>query len=512
MGRAWLRARPACTQPFPVPVCSVGVRAGVWVSAAPRHSLGGCWGVCVCLCARPAWSPAPPGWGCCAGVRVLARAPLVPRLSWLGCAVWACVLGPGLGLAPPISVALSGYVFFLGVSCFGFVMSVAGCPCPGPCGSFPPIPSLSGWVAGSFFFSSVVCVCAFWCPFSRWAAVPALVLPVLAGWSPCAPLGVLSSVPSGWGVWPPLLVLAGGLVAVGRSLAPPPPPPVFFWERGVCLFLPLPPLGCRTHWPAFSVAFRVAVGGCVLLRRVPAPWVGWAMYTLGSAPLPAGLGPGSAGWAAAPDGFVWLWVRGLGLSVSFLLRGAGFDLLAGPPPLLPGAWCPRVWPTVPVCGVLVRRSGVCGGLFRLVVQVRVSRAVLCRSVPRRVPSCCGALDSGELRCGVPCYLVLCRGGSVEVSLACVVVRSAGRSVAGWWLGGAVRCGWLAGSLLWGPGRAARVGGSGRCPWGCPPWGPVPWSRVLWGSRSLALVAVAVPLSSSGAGEVALVAAGVVAWR
>ena len=50
---------------------------------------------------------------------------------------------------------------------------------------------------------------------------------------------------------------------------------------------------------------------------------------------------------------------------------------------------------------------------------------------------------------------------MEVSLACVVVRSAGRSVAGWWLGGAVRCGCLAGSVLWGLGRAARAGGSGR---------------------------------------------------
>ena len=43
-------------------------------------------------------------------------------------------------------------------------------------------------------------------------------------------------------------------------------------------------------------------------------------------------------------------------------------------------------------------------------------------------------------------------------------------------------------------------------------GPVPWSRVLWGSWPLALNAVAVPSSSSGACEVALVVAGVVAWR
>ena len=51
---------------------------------------------------------------------------------------------------------------------------------------------------------------------------------------------------------------------------------------------------------------------------------------------------------------MWLWVRGLGLSVSFLIRGAGFNLLGGPPPLLPGAPWPGVWPAVPVCGVLVR--------------------------------------------------------------------------------------------------------------------------------------------------------------
>ena len=96
-----------------------------------------------------------------------------------------------------------------------------------------------------------------------------------------------------------------------------------------------------------------------LLGCVPAPWVGLAMYTLGYAPLPAGLGPASAGWAAAPGGCVWLWVRGLGLSVSFLLCGAGFNLLGGPPPLLPSAQWPRVWPVVPVCGVLVRRLPGC---------------------------------------------------------------------------------------------------------------------------------------------------------
>ena len=78
------------------------------------------------------------------------------------------------------------------------------------------------------------------------------------------------------------------------------------------------------------------------------------MYTVGLAPLLAGLGPGSAGWAAAPGGCLWFWVTWLGWFVSFPLCGAGFNLLGGLPPLLPGALWPRVWPAVLVCGVLAR--------------------------------------------------------------------------------------------------------------------------------------------------------------
>ena len=84
-------------------------------------------------------------------------------------------------------------------------------------------------------------------------------------------------------------------------------------------------------------------------------------------------------------------------------------------------------------------------------------------------------------------------------------------LAGGW-GVRLGVGWLAGSVLRGSGCAARAGGSGRCPRGCPPWGPVLWSRVLWGSLPLALGAAAVSSSSSGACVVALAVAGVVAWR
>ena len=65
------------------------------------------------------------------------------------------------------------------------------------------------------------------------------------------------------------------------------------------------------------------------------------------------------------------------------------------------------------CGAGVWRagaapSGVCGGLLRLVLQVRVSRAVLCRSVPPRVASCCASLHCGALWCGVPWSHVVLR--------------------------------------------------------------------------------------------------------
>ena len=139
-------ARSPCTPPLLAGVCGVGVVVGARVSAAPRHSWLGCWGVRVCVraplvprhswlgCAVWVWvfglgfrlRPATPGWdvrcgcvcwgsgfgcappllagvlGCvCAGV----RAPLVPRHSWLGCAVWVCVFGLGFRLRPATLLA-----------------------------------------------------------------------------------------------------------------------------------------------------------------------------------------------------------------------------------------------------------------------------------------------------------------------------------------------------------------------------------------------------------------------
>ena len=286
-------------------------------------------------------------WDVCGFVGV----PLAPRRFRFRRAVWACVPGPGLACAQSVLAGLSGCVFFFFFLSFFFFFSGFVVPVP------PSLFFRAGLVALFFFF--------FFCPFSPWSAVTGLVLPVLGGWFACASAGV------------PLFfffffVWGGGLAACGGvggwlggcglfSCLFPFPPPLFFFffGGGACLFLPLPSLGWRTHWPVFSVVFRAAVFSWVLCGHVPAPWVGWALYTVGSAPLLAGLGPGSAGWAAAPGGCLWFWVRGLGLLVSLPLRGAGCNLLGGPSPLSPGALWSRVWPVVPVCGVVARRLPGC---------------------------------------------------------------------------------------------------------------------------------------------------------
>ena len=113
-------ARSACSPPPVAGVCDVVVCAWARVSAAPRHSWLGCWAVCVSGCPLPLY-PATPGWGVRRGsvcldsgfgcaplllarvlgcVCVCVPAPLVARHSWLGWAVWVCVLGLGFWLRP----------------------------------------------------------------------------------------------------------------------------------------------------------------------------------------------------------------------------------------------------------------------------------------------------------------------------------------------------------------------------------------------------------------------------
>ena len=278
-----------------------------------------------------------------------------PPFPFLACGVGVCA-GPGSRLCRALLGWVVGVCFLLFFFPLFFLFFL-GVPVPGFVVLLPPSPFFrAGLVALSFFFFFLlVSVSLFSVGCCSWLGV--------AGFGWVVPLCLFVGPVFGafWGgVWPPLVVLAGSLAAVGcfRAFFPS-PLRFFFFGGGACLFLPLPSLGWCKHWPAFSVVFRAAVFSCVLFGRVLAPWVGWAMYTVGSAPLLAGLGPGSAGWAAAPGGCLWFWVRGLGLFVSFPLCGAGFNLLGGRPPLLPGALRPRVWPAVLVCGVLVRRLPGC---------------------------------------------------------------------------------------------------------------------------------------------------------
>ena len=143
-----LCVRSACTPPLLAGLCGVGVCAWALVSAAPRHSWLGCWGVRVCVCA-----------------------PLVPRHSWLGRAVWACVLGFRFRLRP----ATRGW----GVQC--------GCVCLGSgFGSAPPL--LAGVLP---------CVCA--CVRSTWT--PPLLVGV-RGMGVCAWARVSAAPRDSWlGCW-----------------------------------------------------------------------------------------------------------------------------------------------------------------------------------------------------------------------------------------------------------------------------------------------------------------------
>ena len=262
----------------------------------------------------PRLPPAVSGSGAQCGRVCWARVSPVPSPSWLGCRgvffFFFCAL-------------VFSFLFFFFLPLWPL--------------SLHPLSFGLGWWLSFFFF-----LFFFPCPFSPWSAVTGLVLPVLGGWFPCASAGGRL-----WWCWR----VVGRLWAV---FVPFPLPPsffffFFFWGGG----LPVPPSTFPGLAHALACIQCCLPGCCLQLRSV------WALYTVGSAPLLAGLGLGSAGWAAAPGGRLWFWVRGLGLFVSLPLCGAGCNLLGGPSPLSPGALWPRVWPVVLVCGVVARRLPGC---------------------------------------------------------------------------------------------------------------------------------------------------------
>ena len=296
LGRACLCARSACTPPLLAGVCGVGVCAWAQVSAAPRQSWPECWGVCVLVCALRLY-PATPGWGVrcgcvclnsisaaprhswpgCWGVCVLVCAPRVPRRSWLGCAVWVCVVGLGSRLRPATP---------------GRGVGVCVCLC-GRCACTPPL--LAG-VCG-------VGVCA-WArvsaaPRHSWLGYPGVCVFVCALRLYHATRG--SVVPCGCVFW-----------GSGFGCAP----PLLAWVLGcvcACVRAPLVPrhswLGCAAWVFVLGLGFRLrpaipgwGIGVCVCLLRAPLvprhSWLGcavWAcVFALGLWLFPAfpGLGVG----------------------------------------------------------------------------------------------------------------------------------------------------------------------------------------------------------------------------
>ena len=297
MGSVWLRARSACPPPFPVPVCGVGVRAGVWVSAAPRLSLGGCWAVCVLL--RLSRFVSCTSWlGLLCGGACFCS-PLVPRLSWLGCGVWACVRGPSLGCAPPFLVGLLGSVF-----CAFFVGRVLVWLCGVGCWlslsralwSLFPHPLSFGLGCWLFFFPAWCVSACFGVLFPGGPLFLALCCQFWLG-GPPVPL---------WGSC--LRCLLGGRFsrllwcwrAVRRLLAvlsPPPLPPCFFSGGG----LPVPP----SAFPGLANAlarFQCGLPGCCWRLRSawpcsgPMDRVGYVHVALGAPSC------GVRSWLCPPGG------------------------------------------------------------------------------------------------------------------------------------------------------------------------------------------------------------------
>ena len=204
------------------------------------------YGTCVVLCAL-CLPRAVSGSGVWCGRACWARRWALPRPSGLGCR--------DVFFAP----------FF-----FGFVVSVAWCPCPGPCGPCPPIPFLSGGAAGCFFFFWFVSAC-FGVPFPggplflAWCCRFWLAGPPVPLWRSCLRCLLGGGFGRLWWCWRAVWWL-------WAVFAPPPLPPlffVFFWGGG----LPVPPFclpwaGARTGLHSvWSSGLLLAVAFCLAVFR-----------------------------------------------------------------------------------------------------------------------------------------------------------------------------------------------------------------------------------------------------
>ena len=307
-----------------------------------RHATPGLGCVCVFVCALRLY-PATPGWGVrcvylCLGLCfgcappllagvfgcwcVCVRASLVPRHSWLGCAVWVCVFGPLLQLRPAtpgrgvgVCVCLSARSActppLLAVSCGVGVCvwarvlaaprhSWLGCWGVCVCVRAPLVPRHS-WLG-----------CAVWvCVFG-----PLLWLrPATPGWG----VGVCVCLSARSACTPPLLagVCGAGVCAWAFALAVPP----HSWLGCVCVFVcalhlyPATPgwgvrCGCVCLGLCFGCAPPLLAGVlgcvCVCLRALPVPGHSWLCRAVWVCVFGLGfrLRPATPGWGVGVCVFV----------------------------------------------------------------------------------------------------------------------------------------------------------------------------------------------------------------
>ena len=345
-------ARSACTQPLLAQVRGVGVCVWAWVSAAPRNSWLGCWGMCVLVWALRLY-PATPGWG---GRR--------------GCVCFC----PGFGCTPPLLAGVLGCVCASVVAVLAPSHSLLGCA-PWMCVfglGFRLHPATPGWGVG-------LCVC--WC--GRCACTPPLLAGVravgvcvwprvsvaprhswLGCWGVCVLVSALRLHPATLGTGARCGCVCLGL---GFSCAP----PLLAGVLGcVCAGVgaPLAPrqswLGCAPWVCVFGLGSRLrpatpgwGVGLCLC-------WCGRSACTL---PLLAGVGgEGVCAWvrvaAARRDSWLgcvpWVCVFGLGFRLHPATPGWGVGVCV--------CWCGRSDCTTPLLAA-VRAVGVC-------VWARVSAA------------------------------------------------------------------------------------------------------------------------------------------
>ena len=281
------------------------------------------------------------------------RFSLAPRLFGFRCAVWACVLGPGLGCAPPFLAGLSGCVF---CAFFFFFFSRCWLSLSRALWSLPLSPFFRAGLLAFFFFFLLVSVPLF--PVGRcfWLGVAGF------GWvvPPC-----LFGGPVFGALWvgglAPFCVVGGRFGGCGVFSRAPAPPRFFFffffWGGGA--YLAVPPFA----FPRLAFALCLVcgvVGPSPLLAEVPVCY---------SPPLLAGFRcrwwwavPATPGWGlpAAVVCGVWRWcvggvVAGVWCGWSLATPGGGSCVLL---PATPG------WVSLPLVVGGPRHSwlgSACGG-------------------------------------------------------------------------------------------------------------------------------------------------------